>query len=91
MVFTDPKNYTDKGVVLVKDTGDNYQALGNRIVETPRVPVDQDVWRDPHSGFMAYVPVGSVDKVRLQRVVDVMRRFLAFPTFDIGSMLKGRG
>ena len=36
-------------------------------------------------------PVGSVDKVRLQRVVDVMRRFLAFPTFDIGSMLKGSG
>jgi NitT/TauT family transport system substrate-binding protein len=34
-------------------------------------------------------PVGSVDKVRLRRVVDVMRRFLAFPAFDIGSMLMG--
>ena len=36
-------------------------------------------------------PVGSVDKVRLQRVVDVMRQFLKFPKFDIGSMLMGRG
>ena len=32
-------------------------------------------------------PVGSVDKVRLQRVVDVMRQFLGFPSFSIGSML----
>ena len=32
-------------------------------------------------------PVGSVDKVRLQRVVDVMRQFLGFPKFDINSML----
>ena len=33
------------------------------------------------------VPPGSVDKVRLQRVVDVMRQFLGFPSFSIGSML----
>ncbi len=34
---------------------------------------------------------GSVDKVGLQRVVDVMHQFLRFPTFDIDSMLMGRG
>ena len=34
-------------------------------------------------------PVGSVDKIRLQRVVDVMRQFLGFGDFDIGSMLMG--
>jgi hypothetical protein len=34
-------------------------------------------------------PVGSVDKIRLQRVVDVMRQFLGFGKFDIGSMLVG--
>ena len=33
--------------------------------------------------------VGSVDKIRLQRVVDVMQRFLGFGKFDIGSMLLG--
>jgi hypothetical protein len=31
--------------------------------------------------------LGSVDEIRLQRVVDVMRRFLGFGKFDIGSML----
>jgi cytochrome c553 len=61
-VFTDPNNYTTNGVVFVKDTGNNYVDLGNRIMETPRVPEDQDVWRDPHSSFMAYVPVGSLAK-----------------------------
>ena len=34
-------------------------------------------------------PVGSVDRVRLQRVVDVMHQFIAFPQFDIDSMLMG--
>jgi NitT/TauT family transport system substrate-binding protein len=34
-------------------------------------------------------PAGSVDKVRLQRVVDVMKQFLGFPEFDISSMLTG--
>ena len=32
-------------------------------------------------------PVGSVDKVRLQRVVDVMQQFIGFPSFNIDSML----
>lgn len=34
-------------------------------------------------------PVGSVDEVRLQRVVDVMQQFLGFPKFNIESMLMG--
>jgi NitT/TauT family transport system substrate-binding protein len=32
-------------------------------------------------------PVGTVDRTRLQRVVDVMRQFIGFPMFNIGSML----
>jgi NitT/TauT family transport system substrate-binding protein len=32
-------------------------------------------------------PAGSVDKARLQRVVDVMQQFLGFPAFNISSML----
>jgi NitT/TauT family transport system substrate-binding protein len=32
-------------------------------------------------------PVGSVDPVRLQRVVDVMEQFLMIPKFNIASML----
>jgi NitT/TauT family transport system substrate-binding protein len=36
-------------------------------------------------------PVGSVDRVRLQRVVNVMRQFLGFPAFNIDTMLIGGG
>jgi NitT/TauT family transport system substrate-binding protein len=36
-------------------------------------------------------PVGSVDKVRLQRVVNVMQQFINFPSFNINSMLIGGG
>ncbi len=36
-------------------------------------------------------PVGSVDKVRLQRVVNVMQQFIGFPPFNIDSMLMGSG
>ncbi len=36
-------------------------------------------------------PVGSVDQVRLQRVVNVMRQFIGFPQFNIDSMLLNGG
>jgi NitT/TauT family transport system substrate-binding protein len=36
-------------------------------------------------------PVGSVDKLRLQRVADVMTQFLGFPQFNINSMLMATG
>ena len=36
-------------------------------------------------------PAGSVDKVRLQRVVNVMQQFLGFPAFTIDSMLLNGG
>lgn len=35
-------------------------------------------------------PVGSVDVVRLQRVVDVMHQFIGFPAFNVDSMLMSR-
>src|SRR5262249_48088456 len=38
------------------------EPLGNRIVETPVNGEATEVLRDPHSGFTAYVPVGSVKK-----------------------------
>jgi hypothetical protein len=35
---------------------------------------------------------GAVDKIRLQRVVDVMQQYLSFdPSFNINSMLMGGG
>jgi len=32
-------------------------------------------------------PVGSVDKIRLERVVNVMRQFIGFPKFNIDTMI----
>jgi NitT/TauT family transport system substrate-binding protein len=36
-------------------------------------------------------PAGSVDVIRLKRVIDGMHQFLGFPAFDITSMLMGNG
>jgi cytochrome c553 len=36
------------------------EPLGRRIVETPRSTEDTELLRNPRSGFIAYVPVGSV-------------------------------
>jgi cytochrome c553 len=36
--------------------------LGNRIVEVPVNAEATEILRDPHSGFNAYVPVGSIKK-----------------------------
>ncbi len=40
------------------------EALGNRVIESPENPMRTDDLRDPHSGFVAYVPVGSVARGR---------------------------
>lgn len=37
-------------------------ALGDRIIEVPENPERTDVMRDPRSGFIAYVPRGSIGK-----------------------------
>jgi NitT/TauT family transport system substrate-binding protein len=34
-------------------------------------------------------PIGPVDSVRVQRVANVMRQFLGFPSFDVRSMISG--
>jgi len=36
--------------------------LGNRIIEVPAHPERTEIMRDPRSGFVAYVPVGSLAK-----------------------------
>jgi ABC-type nitrate/sulfonate/bicarbonate transport system substrate-binding protein len=34
-------------------------------------------------------PIGPVDSVRVQRVANVMRQLLGFPSFDVRSMISG--
>jgi NitT/TauT family transport system substrate-binding protein len=78
---------------------------GQRIADVSRAAVEQAMVAMPapygvSAGTAAVMaldsypvstgPPGTVDVVRLQRVVDVMRQFLGFGKFDISSMLMGR-
>ena len=58
---TAPKSKTSVGMYLPLE-GDETEPLGHRIIEMPLKPEDTELLRDPHSGFVAYVPVGSVHK-----------------------------
>jgi NitT/TauT family transport system substrate-binding protein len=79
---------------------------GQRIADTNRSAVEQAMENMPapygvsvqaaavmalDSYPVSNGPVGSVDRIRLQRVADVMAQFLGFPKFDIGSMLMNGG
>ena len=54
-----PKTRLQFGMFL-KLPGNDTEPLGKRIVEGPEDPELTELYRDPHSGFVAYVPVGSI-------------------------------
>lgn len=58
---TAPKTRTSAGMYLPLPGGGT-EPLGQRIIEVPVDPEATEELRDPHSGFIAYVPVGSVQK-----------------------------
>ena len=70
---------------------------GQKIADTDRAAVEQAMEALPSplgvSRLTAAVmaldsyPTGTVDTVRIQRVANVMRQFLGFPTFNVGSMI----
>jgi NitT/TauT family transport system substrate-binding protein len=70
---------------------------GQEIADTDRSAVEQAMEALPSplgvSPLTAAVmaldsyPTGAVDTVRIQRVADVMRQFLGFPTFNVESMI----
>jgi len=72
---------------------------GQEIADTDRSAVEQAMESLPPPLGVSQVtaavmvldnyPTGPVDAVRVQRVADVMRQFLGFPTFDVGSMVGG--
>jgi cytochrome c553 len=50
------------GGMFLKLEGSDSEPIGARIIETPEDTERTEVLRDPHSGFIAYVPVGSIKK-----------------------------
>lgn len=58
---TVPKTYTNVGMYLPLDGGEK-EPIGNRIIETPVDVEATEGLRNPHSGFIAYAPIGSVKK-----------------------------
>ena len=60
---TAPKTRARGGVFLTLTGAEaGVEPLGQRIVETPVSAEDFEVLRNPRSGFIAYVPVGSLKK-----------------------------
>jgi cytochrome c553 len=48
--------------IPIEGPGAGTEPLGQRIIEVPENPEHTELLRDPHSGFIAYVPVGSIKK-----------------------------
>jgi cytochrome c553 len=57
---TVPKTRIQGGMYLRLE-GNETEPIGNRIIETPENTEHTEVLRDPRSGFIAYVPVGSLE------------------------------
>jgi cytochrome c553 len=57
-----PKMLSQEGLWLPDKDGAR-DPIGQRLIETP-VDVDHEQLRDPHAGFIAYVPQGAVAKGR---------------------------
>jgi len=56
---TVPKTYVSEGHRRYVRPGGETEPIGNRIIEVPQDPV-RVTSRDPHCGFIVYVPVGSI-------------------------------
>jgi cytochrome c553 len=60
---TVPKTTTSVGLYLpIEGPGAGTEPLGHRLIEVPVKPEDTELLRDPHSGFIAYAPVGSLHR-----------------------------
>ena len=58
---TVPKSFISPGNKRLLHPAGGTEPLGNRIIEVPENEEDV-VYRDPRSGFVAYVPKGSIDR-----------------------------
>lgn len=63
---TAPKTRRPKGMMFLTLAGSEAgsEPLGQRIIETPVSADETEILRNPRSGFVAYVPPGSLEKGR---------------------------
>lgn len=59
-----PRTRTSTNMFLPIET-EHTELLGSRIIEVPENVEETELLRNPHSGFIAYVPIGSVRKGEL--------------------------
>jgi cytochrome c553 len=99
VVETDTVPKTEvSGNMLVASKAGGTEPIGRRIIETPEAPEREEL-RDTDSGFVAYIPVGSIE--RGERLVTtggatvVAGRIVPGPTIQCGTChgpdLKGLG
>jgi cytochrome c553 len=50
------------GGLFIPLEGNEKEPIGPRIIEVPQDTERSETFRDPRSGFLAYVPVGSIKK-----------------------------
>jgi len=55
-----PKTHINGGMFIAEESGK--EPIGQRIIEVPDKSEDTEMMRNPHSGFTAYVPTGSLKK-----------------------------
>lgn len=60
---TVPKTFVGQGAMRFALPGNEMEPIGNRVIELPQDPARAES-RDPHSGFVAHVPPGSVERGR---------------------------
>lgn len=58
---TVPKSYLGNGAMRFPESGGGTEPLGSRIIELPQNDLSAES-RDPRTGFVAYVPPGSIGK-----------------------------
>ena len=86
---TVPKNYVGKGRMRFFHPDGGMEPLGNRILEFPEDPELVHL-RHPYSGFIAYAPVGSIERGRDLATTGGLGRTLACNICH-GEGLKGLG
>ncbi|PWT80294.1 MAG: cytochrome C [Blastocatellia bacterium] len=86
---TVPKTFVGQGRMRFVQPGGEMEPIGNRIITVPQDQTKARL-RDPHSGFIAYVPVGSIAKGKTLVETGGSGKTIACSTCH-GDGLKGLG